>query len=81
METSKKYHSIEVIVEILSVSLQLIAIVSPGWVGELHPQRSFYSSLFYGVVCEPRKECNIRTHFTTYLSARRDNSTDAAVAG
>ena len=76
---SKKYRSVQIIVEILSVSLQLIAIVSPGWVGELHPNRSFYSSLFYGVICE--LECKFQTHYMTYTAARRDNITDKAVAG
>lgn len=79
MESSKKYRSVQIIVEILSVSLQLIAIVSPGWVGELHPNRSFYSSLFYGVICE--LECKFQTHYMTYTAARRDNITDKAVAG
>lgn len=79
METSKRYRNVQIIVEILSVSLQLIAIVSPGWVGELSPNRSFYSSLFYGVICEI--DCEIQSHYATYVSARRDNYTDTAVAG
>ena len=78
MEPSKRSRSVQ-IVEIFSLSLQLIAIVSPGWVGELHPDSSFYSSLFYGVICD--LECKIQSHHTTYSTARRESSSDKAVAG
>ena len=79
MEPSKRSRSVQIIVEIFSLSLQLIAIVSPGWVGELHPDSSFYSSLFYGVICD--LECKIQSHHTTYSTARRESSSDKAVAG
>ena len=79
MEPSKRSRSVQIIVEIFSLSLQLIAIVSPGWVGELQPDSSFYSSLFYGVICD--LECKIQSHHTTYSTARRESSSDKAVAG